>query len=215
MKFLKDNKGQTFLPIRLLMSIVIIAAISAIFYIGIRNMMPIIAENKVERQITELIAMFQEMVKGDARNLDIMENYKESPGERRVFKFSLPSSLAYFGIGTDPDPNNDGEIERCLVEDGRIIVFKIKGRNKKIYWLEENIKIRLGKYENNNWLIKEPEEGLIIASGGEYKITFELVIHHKEKYILIYANNSNYPYYLFNVLKKQEKYKITFELIFI
>lgn len=195
MKFLKDKKGQTFLPMRLLMSIVVIAAISAVFYVGIKNMMPAMAENKVERQITELQAMFEEIIKGDARNLNIMENYKTSPGERRVFKLDLPSSLAYLGIGTDPDPDNDGQLERSLIEDGRIIVFKIKGRSKKIYWLEEDIKIRLGKYEDDNWLIKEPEEGLIIANGGEYKITFELVTYHEEKYILIYANNSDYPYY--------------------
>ena len=188
MKFLKNNAGQTFLPMRLLMSIVVIAVIATLFYLGLKHIMPAMAENKVERQITELEAMFNEMISGDARNLDIMENYKESPGERRTFKFDLPSSLAYLGIGTDPDPNNDGKIEKGIVEDGRIIVFKIKGRNKKICWLDENIKIRLGNYTNNNWLIKEPDEGLIITSGGKYSITFELVSYHGEKYILVYAD---------------------------
>ncbi len=186
-----NKEGATFIPIRLLMSIVVIAVISMLLYTGIKNWMIISAENNVQEQIGELVAMFQEMISGSARDV-LYENFKIQSGEVRTFTFNLPSSLIYLGIGTDPDPDNDGKLERGIMEDGKVIVYRIGKGSKKFYWL--NIKIRLGKYEEGNWIIKKPAEGLILTK-GKYKISFELVEYHYEKYILIHANNSeSIPY---------------------
>ena len=193
-----DRKGATFISMRLLMSIIVIVVISGLFYVGLKNIMPSIAEAKVEKQINALDTLFQEMLTGDARDVALYEDYKTQSGERRTFSFNLPSQLNYLGIGTDPDPDNDGHLERNLMEDGTVIVYKVEGRSKKIHWLGEDVRIRLGEYKDGNWLIKKPEEGLILKGEGKFEITFELVKYHNEKYILIHSNNSNFIPYLDN-----------------
>lgn len=193
-----DRKGATFISMRLLMSIIVIVVISGLFYVGLKNIMPSVAEAKVEKQINALDTLFQEMLTGDARDVALYEDYKTQSGERRTFSFNLPSQLNYLGIGTDPDPDNDGHLERNLMEDGTVIVYKVEGRSKKIHWLGEDVRIRLGEYKDGNWLIKKPEEGLILKGEGKFEITFELVKYHNEKYILIHSNNSNFIPYLDN-----------------
>ena len=185
-----DRQGIAFLTMRIVISIVVVVAITGIFYIGMRNVMPIIEEGKVKKQVEELDSIFHQMVAGDARDVALQQDYRTEYGERYVYKFDLPSHLIYLGIGTDPDPNNNGKYQCKLMEDGNAIVYKIEGRSKRVYWLDDEIKIRMGEYRNNNWLIKKPEEGLVITHGGKYEITFELVKYHDEKYILVYANNT-------------------------
>ncbi len=185
-----DKKGIAFLSMKFVLSVVVIAVITGIFYVGVRNIMPLIEENNVEKQVEKLDNLFHQMMVGDARDVTLQQDYKTEYGERVVYEFNLPSDIVYLGIGTDPDPNNNGKLQCKLMENGNVIVYKIEGRSKKIYWLDEKIKLRLGEYKNNNWLIKKPEEGLVITHGGKYKITFELVKYHDEKYILIYANNT-------------------------
>lgn len=194
-RFLRDSRGATIIPVRLALSIILIAAMGSLFYVGLQHFIPIWAEGKVEQQVTDLDTMLHEIVTGSTRNLDLGENYIEKPGERRPFTFRLPSQLIYLGIGVDPDPDNNGVLERYLTGEGNIIVYRVEGRGKKTYWLDEDIKIRMGVYENNNWNMRMPEEGLIIEGGGTYEIVFELVQYLGKKYILIQANNSaDIPY---------------------
>lgn len=194
-RFLRDSRGATIIPVRLALSIILIAAMGSLFYVGFQHFLPIWAEGKVDQQVTDLDTMFHEMIAGSARNLDLGENYVEKPGERRPFTFRLPSHLIYLGIGVDPDPDNNGVLERHLTGEGNIIVYRVEGRGKRVHWLDEGIKIRLGIYEHNNWNMRVPEEGLIIEGGGTYEIVFELVQYLEKKYILIHANNSEHiPY---------------------
>ena len=185
-----DKRGNSFLSMRVILSIVVIAAITGLFYVGIKNAIPLIEENNMEKQIEELETAFHQMVKGDTRDIALQQDYKTEYGERIIYNFRLPSHLVYLGIGADPDPNNNGKYQCKLTNDGSIIVYKIEGRSKQIYWLDDDIKLRLGEYRNNNWLIKKPYEGLVLTGNGKYEITFELVKYHDEKYILIYANNT-------------------------
>jgi len=185
-----DRQGIAFLTTRVILSIVVVASITGTFYIGVKNVMPMIEEGKVKKQVEELDSIFHQMVVGDARDVALQQDYKTEYGERHTYEFDLPSHLAYLGIGTDPDPNNNGKYQCKLMGNGNVIVYKIEGRSKKIYWLDKDIKLCLGEYKNNNWLIKKPEEGLVIIHGGKYEITFELVKYHDEKYIIMYANNT-------------------------
>jgi len=185
-----DKKGMAFLSTRFVLTVALIAVITGIFYVGMRNVIPLIEENNVERQIEKLDNLFHQMIMGDTRDVALQQNYKTEYGERIVYEFKLPSDIVYLGIGTDPDPNNNGKLQCKLMGNGNVIVYKIEGRSKKIYWLDKDIKLCLGEYKNNNWLIKKPEEGLVIIHGGKYEITFELVKYHDEKYIIMYANNT-------------------------
>jgi len=183
------NDGTSFISVRVIITIAMLMVIAGLFYVGIKQALPIIEENNIKRQVLSLDTLLHEMAGGDARNV-LTENHRVKSGEKRIFRINLPSSISYFSIGTDADPNNDGKLQSKLMYDGRVIVYKIKGRSKKIYWLDSNIKLRLGEYKNGDWTIKEPEEGLVIQNGGKYKITLELVKYHNENIILIYGNNS-------------------------
>ena len=190
MKLVVDKKGATFIPMRVMISIVLAAIIVAIAYVGLHNAMKEKEVSNVKKQCEELVAMLSTMVKsGDARNV---ENPFDSPGDTREYNFSLPSSLVYIGFGVDPDPDNDGVLESGLTYEGNCIFYRIEGRSKEVIWLEESIKFREGKYENGIWILREPE-GYIIDGGGKTTLIFELIEKKGEKYILIHAEDK-YPY---------------------
>jgi len=176
--FLKMNrKGIFFLPFRFLISIIIIAVIISILIAGFGKMQLFFEEQKMEKHVNNMILIFNEMINGDARNLGGDFTY----GERRQYVLDLPPHLEYIGIGVDPDANDTG-----LTGDGNIIVYKIAGRSKRVYWMDDEIKLRAGEYRNGKWLAKIPSQGLIMRH-GKHKLIFELVKYNDEKFILVYS----------------------------
>ncbi len=185
-----DKRGATFIPVRIVISITLAAAIVAIAYVGLHNAFKEKEESSVKKQCEELVAMLASMVKsGDARDV---ENPFAHDGDTRKYNFTFPSSLAYIGFGVDPDPDNDGVLESGLTGEGNCIFYMIEGKNKQVMWLDESIKFREGKYEDGRWIIREPE-GYIMDGGGEVTLIFELVEKRGDKYILIQAEDK-YPY---------------------
>lgn len=174
-----NKKGIASLPMKLIISLILISFIISLFLIGLKNFYYLHAEKEAERQIHMLDIIFNEMIYGDARNLDINENYVTKPGEKRIMEIDLPSKVSYIAFGMNPNVN-------ALTLNGNIIYYKIEGRSEKSYLLDEEIRLRAGEYVNNNWIIKKPEQGFIIKGGGKIKLTFELVKQHNKKYILIY-----------------------------
>ena len=190
MRLVANKRGTTFIPMRVVISIILAAIIVAIAYVGLHNAMKEKEVSNVKKQCEELVAMLSTMVKsGDARDV---ENPFDSSGDTREYNFSFPSSLVYIGFGVDPDPDNDGVIESGLTDEGNCIFYKIEGRSKEVIWLDKSIKLREGKYEDGKWILKEPE-GYIIDGGGEVILSFELIEKNGEKYILIHAEDK-YPY---------------------
>ncbi|HEC77047.1 MAG TPA: hypothetical protein ENI33_07315 [Thermoplasmatales archaeon] len=183
-KGLVQDKKATFIPLRFVISVVMIAIIFSIFFLGFRYASRIIAEKNVDRECSELIGEISTMVaSGNSRNL-----YDKNSliGDTRTKKFNFPDELIYIGFGVDPDSNNDGILEEGLLCNGSCIVYKVNGFSKKYIWLDESIKFRKGVKKDGIWIIKEPPQGYILVGGGKIELTFELVNKNSEKYVLIY-----------------------------
>jgi hypothetical protein len=173
---------------RVVISIAVGAVIVAMISIGLQNAVKISAEKQVEKECNDLISSLSTMVSsGDGRDVN---NPQDNRGDIRSFELNLPDGLSYLGFGTDPDPDNDGVLNSGLTNNGSCIFYKTEGTGKKVIWLDSSVQFREGKNESGRWVINDPQQGFIIAGGGEYKLTFELVEDAcKTKYVLVLADD--------------------------
>jgi len=173
------------IPIRLLMSIAIVAAITIMIVAGHSVLCVILAEHHLESQCLSLESTLYSMVQsGVARDIDEVGAFE---GTKRTYTLDLPDSLLYLSFGVDPDSNNDGILEPGLTSDGSIVCYKVSGGSKQVKWLpEEDIRFRKGNYTQGKWTIGGTGEGLILTSEGTITLTFELVERNHEKFILVY-----------------------------
>ena len=184
-----DNYATEMIPIRLIISITVIAAISFLIAIGVNNLLVTLSENQIEKEYLTVESKFYTMINsGVARELDI---HSSENGTLRTHSFNLPDNLIYLGFGVDPEPYNNGNIITGLTEDGSAIFYRVNGGGKNVIWLnQKEIRFREGKFENNIWNINHDHQGFIITQGGKTILTFELVEKNLEKYILVHANDS-------------------------
>ena len=173
-----------FIPLRFIISVMIMAIIFSVFFAGFKYASRVIAEKNVERECNELIGEISTMVaSGNSRDIYDKNILK---GDTRTKELKFPDELIYIGFGTDPDANNDGILEGGLLCNGSCIVYKVDGFSKKYIWLDENIKFRKGIKKNGIWTIKSPPQGYVLVGGGKFELNFELVNKNSEKYVLIY-----------------------------
>lgn len=198
MKFLSglrklDEKAADVLPIRLIVSIAIIAAVTGITGFGLYNMSITSSENQVDHECKDLISSLNSMVeKGEPRELYDLDDL----GSTRVEEFTLPDNLLYISFGMDPDPLNNGKLRSSLEGKGNVIFYKVEGGSKKAIWLDEDFKFREGILYSKNpdkWIMLPPSlfapTGYVIQDGGGTTITFELVKYNNENLILIHATD--------------------------
>lgn len=174
------------IPIRLLISIVIIAAITSMIAAGYSMLSVALAERDIESQYFSLESSLYSMVQsGVARDVNEPGAFE---GTKRTYSLTLPGSLLYLSFGVDPDPNDDGILEQGLTCDGSVICYRVNGGSKQIRWLsEDDIRFRKGSYIQGKWTIDGAGDGLILTSEGTVTLTFELIEHHQETYILCYV----------------------------
>ncbi len=172
------------IPIRLLLSIAIVATITVMIVAGHSVLCVALAEHHLESQCLSLESTLYSMVQsGVARDIDEIGAFE---GTKRTYTLDLPGSLLYLSFGVDPDPDNDGILESGLTSDGSVLCFRVSGGSKQIRWLaEEDIRFRKGNYTQEKWTIEGTGEGLILTSGGTVTLTFELAERNHEKFILI------------------------------
>jgi len=174
------------LPIRLLISIAIIAAITLILIMGSQTLRIYLAEHQVEHECRQMqSALATMMSSGVGRDLDD----KDAPeGTKRVCRFLLPDSLVYLTFGGDPEKNNDGVLHSNLTEDGSVLCYKVQGGSKHVIWFPgKTYRFREGMLANNTWVIHGDGDSYIIRHGGTLTLVFELVEKNHEQYILIYG----------------------------
>jgi len=181
-----DKYATEMIPIRLIISITVIAAISLMICFGYMHLKVVLAENQMENECealeSELLSLLASGVSRDVNENDV------GSGTMRIHSFNLPDNLVFLGIGVDPDINNDGNYETGLTEDGTVIFYKIDGGSKKVLWLDESFRFREGIYDGDKWITND-NQGYILIDSGKYVLTFELVEKFHEKYILIQAND--------------------------
>jgi len=67
----------------------------------------------------------------------------------------------------------------------------VQGGSKHVIWLSDELCVfREGEYTGEKWVINGDGQGLILNSGGETTLTFELVEKNHERYILIHGNDN-------------------------
>ncbi|MFO7676994.1 MAG: hypothetical protein R6V50_01220 [Thermoplasmatota archaeon] len=194
LKYLKRRRFDCYaaemIPIRMIISIGIIAGISLLLAVGYATMSVKHAENMIKNDILSLQSQLYLMTAtGTPRDVD---EIAAAEGTKRVQIFTLPSSIQYLSFGVDPDKNNTGILSPGLDEDGAVIFYKVSGSSKNVIWLSQNqIRFREGVFNQtkNSWDINKEPQGFILESPGEVKISFELVKQQDEFYILIQATD--------------------------
>lgn len=188
----KNDFAAEMIPIRLIISIAIIAAIALMIGVGFRNLGITSAENQIEIECRTLESkLYTMMGSGVARDVD---EINAGDGTKRSITFNLPDSLTYLAFGVDPDSDNDGELETGLTENGSAIFYRVSGGSKHVLWLtQDEYRFREGKYIDGKWVINGDGQGYIITSGGSTTLTFELVQKNHEIYILIQATDTIDP----------------------
>ena len=187
-----DNTASDMIPIRLIISIVVIAAMVVMISVGYNNLSVALAKNQVETECGTVESKLYTMISsGIARNVDEADS---CDGTKRTYTFDLPDNLIFLAFGVDPDPDDDGTFETGLTSDGSVIFYKIMGDNKQAIWLpKEKFRFREGEFADGRWIINEEEQGFIFSSGGKATLTFELVQKNHEIYILIQGNDGIEP----------------------
>ena len=160
--------------------------------VGFRNLSITSAENQVEIDCRTLESKLYTMLgSGIARDVD---EINAGDGTKRSVAFNLPDSLMYLSFGVDPDTDNNGVFETGLTENGSAIFYRVAGGSKHVLWLEDEYRLREGKYIDDKWVINGDDgQGYILTGGGMATLIFELVQKNDETYILIQATDTIDP----------------------
>lgn len=183
-----NSYAADMIPIRLIISVVVIAAISLMVAFGYNMLSVNLSDGSISNQVSELESELYSMIKGGVTR-DIYE-VNTANGTSRTFSFNLPSNLNYIAFGVDPDPDNNGVLTTGLTEDGCCIFYKIEDNVKKVIWFDGEYRFREGKYDGSKWVINSDDQGFIIDDpGGSSVLTFELVERSNIDYILVQATD--------------------------
>jgi len=181
-----DTYAAEFIPIRLMLSIAIVAAISGLLAVGYTNFSVTNTEHQVENQWLSLQSeLYSLLGSGVARDVDVPG---DSAGTKRVYTFDLPDNLVYLAFGVDPDTDNNGMLQTGLTEEGAVLCYKVEGGSKHIKWLDDQFCFREGLLGNGEWDLVN--QGFILDSSGVSTLTFELVQQQGKQYLLIHSSDS-------------------------
>ena len=180
-----DNDAVNQLPIRLVMSLAIIAAVLFLVACASSTLRTSLAEHQVESQCRKLEASLSTMTgSGAVRDVD---DSNAAEGTKRVQTIILPDSLIYLSFGGDPDPSNTGVLSSELVEDGAVIFYRVQGGSKQVIWLPmETYKFREGMFVDDHWTMAGEGQSLVIHEGGTVTLIFERVQKNHKSYILVH-----------------------------
>jgi hypothetical protein len=183
-----NNAAVEMLPIRLIMSIAMIAAILLLIVSASGTLRVFLDEQQVEQQCLSLQSTLSIMIADGAfRDVD---DHTASEGTKRVHTFILPDSLIYLSFGGDPETHYSGVFNSRLVEDGAVIFYQVQGGSKKVIWLpRQTHKFREGTNVHGQWVLSGDGHSYIIRGGGTISLVFECVQKNHQRYILIHYND--------------------------
>jgi len=193
--FFNDDSASIDIPIRLVVYIILTAAIIAVTAIGLSHIWPGMTTNIMEKQIGEIKASLGTMQSGGARNLID----PDSPsGNIRTLMVTIPEDVDYLAFGVDPDPDNDLDMtntpDGMITDRGNVIYYS--GTNGKIRIpLDDFIELREGLLDGGRWIVNDIgglQNGVVLSEKGNYELTFELVYDPiwKEKYTLVHMTDN-------------------------
>lgn len=196
LSFVNDDRASIEIPMRLLVYVILIAAIVVVSAIGLSRISPGMTTNIMEKQIGEIKVTLSNMQHGGTRNLID----PDSPdGNIRTLMITIPEDVDYLAFGADPDPDNDFNLtntpEGFITERGNVIFYSSKTSGKIRIPLDDSVEIREGLLENGRWIVNNiggRQYGTVISGKGNYELAFELVYDpiSKEKYTLIHMTDN-------------------------
>ncbi|MCX9084298.1 MAG: hypothetical protein OIN87_05790 [Candidatus Methanoperedens sp.] len=190
--FTRDETASIEIPIRLVVYVILTAAIIALTAIGLSHIWPGITTDSMEKQIAPMIVSLNSMQGGSARNL-IDTDFPS--GNIRTFKITIPEDVDYLAFGADPDPDNDHNLTNTppdlLTEGGDVIFYSSQKGGKIRIPLDGYVELREGLLDNGRWILNNignKQYGAVITEKGHFEMTFELVYDpiSKEKYTLVH-----------------------------
>ncbi|NJD77448.1 MAG: hypothetical protein FIB08_10205 [Candidatus Methanoperedens sp.] len=204
MSLLHNDSATLEIPMRLVVYLILTAAIVALAAFGLSNLKPAMTADIMEKQVGEISASLNTMQYGSARNLID----PDSPGgNMRTFRITISEDMDYLAFGADPDPDNDGNLtntkEGLITDGGNVIFYRSASGGKIRKPLEEYIELREGLLENGRWILNNANRkhyGAVITGKGKYEITFEMVYDPvlRKRYTLVHftdeLNASINPY---------------------
>jgi len=183
-----NDQATDQIPIRLLMSLVIISAIVVLVVVVSGNLRTALAEQNVEAQCRAVEACLSTLAEGGAfRDVDACTS---TNGDIRVITLTFPESLVYLCFGGDPDPLENGHYCSDLLEEGAVVCYKVEGGSKHMIWLpQETYRFREGIYVDNRWILSGDGQSLLFTCGGVRTLVFERVQKNHIKYILVHTTD--------------------------
>ena len=177
-KFIKNKHATEVIPIRLIISVIIIFAISSLMINGFFYFNQKLSEDKLYEDLLFLKSELSTMIQSGVYR-DINEPLSEN-GSKRVHVFNIPESINFLSFGDNPTNNNSIEF------DSSGIFYKFSNNGIKVIWCNKNWRFTKGKFIDNTWTLSDEFEYFIIKDSYEHQLTFELVKKNDLKYIMIY-----------------------------
>ena len=183
-----NSDATEMIPIRLMISIVIIAAIMVLVVFASESLRVSLAEGQVEHECRLVQSSLSTMMaSGVPRDVDSID---PAEGTKRVHTMTLPDSLVYLSFGGNPDPLNIGDLRPALTEEGAALFYRVQGGETHVIWLPvDTYKFREGTFHEKTWVMNGTGESFILSQGGTTTLVFELVQKNHVRYILIHAND--------------------------
>ena len=182
-----DDIAADMIPIRLIISIIVVSVIVIMVFFGFLNLKTILSENQIENDCRQLESKIYTMLSsGVARDID---EAGAGDGTKRSHTFNLPENIVFLSFGADPDGNNDGVLESGLTERGAVIYYKVSGGSKHVIWFDKDFRFREGILKDNRWKINSKEQCFILKDSGKTILNFEFVEKNRKTYILIHEDD--------------------------
>lgn len=183
-----DNNAADVIPIRLIISVVIIAVIMFLIMLASDNVRISLAEHQIEEECRQLQSTLATMTaSGVARDVDACDF---AEGTNRVQTLDLPDSLVYLSFGGCPDSLGSDQYQSAITDDGASIFYRVQGGGTHVIWFPRNsYKFREGLLHGTTWTLNETAGSYIIHHGGATRLVFELVQKNHVNYILVHASD--------------------------
>ena len=178
-----DDEAVEFLPIRLMISMVIIGVITLLFILGSSRVSREVADNQIEQQLLDLETKLNLLVTtGSPRDLD----HPIINGSLRSYRLYIPEHVHYVCFGGDPTIETE---DSDMIQHHRMmssIVYLCEPKSKRIRWLDQKIRLVKGSRINDEWTLPPNPEMFVCTESGTYDLCFELVERNNDIYVMIY-----------------------------
>ncbi len=174
------------IPIRLLVSVVIIGVVLLLTVCGYRSLQPTFATNQLQRECDTAVGALTSLADGGVpRDVD---DPLAPLGTRRVLSFEIPENCVYLSFGGDPDPQNNGALRPLLLGSGAVIVYRVEGASKQVIWCPGvSWGFRAGSVQGLRPGVTQ--ESFLLQGGGSLRLAFELVRQGDSRFVLVYRSD--------------------------